>query len=114
MLQVLYGCFTFLTGVVFKQALCIAIINIEDLLLHKLFHSLLMKPLQSVLQSLVGVGVLVLKVHFLVVLLFDFVDQFADKESYKSIECVFLVRHVIVPEYLFKLIDNLIIRSEVL
>ncbi len=73
-----------------------------------------MQPLESILQSLVCIrSLLILEFYFVVFVLRAFIDKLTNKQRNKSIEGVFLVTYIIVPQNFFKLVDNLIIWCEI-
>ena len=73
-----------------------------------------MQPLESILQSLVCIrSLLILEFYFVVFGLRAFIDKLTNKQRNKSIEGIFLVTYIIVPQNFFKLVDNLIIWREI-
>ena len=73
-----------------------------------------MQPLESILQSLVCIrSLLILEFYLVVFVLRAFIDKLTNKQRNKSIEGIFLVTYIIVPQNFFKLVDNLIIWREI-
>jgi len=73
-----------------------------------------MEPLESILQSLVCIrSLLILEFYFVVFTLCAFIDKLTNKQRNKSVESIFLVTHIIVPQDFFKFVDNLIIWCEI-
>ena len=73
-----------------------------------------MQPLQAVLKCFVGVGTLsVLKLHHIVVLLFNFVNQFANEQCNQTVKSILFVTHIIVSQNLLETVYNFIVRVEI-
>ena len=98
----------------FQDIFHVVICHIKNFFLHKFLHSVVMKPLETVLHCLVSVGAaLVLKINLRVAALFLLVVKLRDKKRDKAVERVFLVRDVVVPQNLLKLVHDFCVARKV-